>query len=112
MKTLRLEVNGPLIAKPEDASTLVGAAWGQEIDVIVVPVERLHEDFFTLSTGLAGAVLQKLANHRLRLAVLGDVAKYVAASDAFRDFVREANRGQQTWFVADEAELNAKLGAS
>ncbi len=112
MKTLRLDVNGPLIATPADASTLIGATWGQEIDLIVVPVQRLHADFFKLSTGLAGALLQKLVNHQLQLAVLGDVSTYVAASDAFRDFVREANRGRQTWFVADEAELNAKLGAA
>lgn len=110
MKLLRLEAEGALIAKPADASALVGAAWGQDVDGVVVPVSRLHGDFFVLSTGLAGEVVQKLVNHRLRLVVLGDVSAHVARSDAFRDFVREANRGAQVWFVADDAELERRSG--
>lgn len=105
MNVLRLEAVGPLIATSGDASNLVGATWGQEIDVVVVPVTRLHADFFRLSTGLAGEVLQKLVNHRLRLVVLGDVSAQVAASEAFRDFVREAQRGRDVRFVRDDAEL-------
>ena len=57
----------------------------------------------------AGAVVQKFVNYRLRLVVVGDVSEHVAASTALRDFVREANRGTQTGFVADEAELAAWL---
>jgi hypothetical protein len=59
---------------------------------------------------VAGGVVQKFVNYRLRLAIVGDVAEHVTASTALRDFVREANRGGQTWFVADEAELAARLG--
>ena len=49
--------------------------------------------------------------YRLHLVVVGDIARHVAASTALRDFVREANRGRQTWFVADAEELAARLGA-
>jgi hypothetical protein len=110
LQVLRLEAEGPLLASGADASALIGTTWGQEIDVVVVPVARLAPDFFRLSTGLAGDLLQKFVNHRLRLVVLGDVSAFVAQSEAFRDFVREANRGGQVSFVADDAELRSRLG--
>ena len=68
-------------------------------------------DFFDLRTGLAGAVLQKLVNYHLRVAIVGDVTREVAASKAFADFVTESNRGGHVWFVRDEAELEARLAA-
>jgi len=105
MKPLRLETTGPLIATSADASNLIGAAWGRDVDTLIIPVARLHADFFNLSTGLAGEVLQKLTLHGLKLVVLGDVSAHVEKSSAFRDFVREANRGNHTRFVMSEQEL-------
>lgn len=54
---------------------------------------------------------QKFANYRLRLVILGDVSAHVKRSEAFADFVREANRGDQLWFAADVAALDEKLSA-
>lgn len=56
--------------------------------------------------------MQKFANYRVGLAVVGDVSAHVEASEALRDFVRESNRGQQVWFVADDAELETRLAAA
>ncbi|PZR11184.1 MAG: DUF4180 domain-containing protein [Archangium gephyra] len=99
MKTFTLEAQGPVIASSADVSNLIGQTWGQAVDSIVVPVSRLHADFFDLKTGFAGELLQKLVNHQLKLVVVGDVSAHVARSDAFRDFVREAQRGTQVRFV-------------
>ena len=44
------------------------------------------------------------------IVVVGDITEPVAASKAFRDYVRETNGGDQVWFVADEAELATRLG--
>ena len=106
---LTVPVDGPPVAGEQDALDLLGDAFGAGAEVLVVPVERLAADFFRLRTGVAGAVVQKFVNYRLRLVVVGDITEHVAASTALRDFVREANRGGQTWFVADEAELEARL---
>jgi len=92
------------------ASDLVGAALGRA-DVVAVPVARLAPAFFALSTGVAGEIVQKFVTYRLHLVVVGDIGRHIAASTALRDFVREANRGRQTWFVADAEELAARLGA-
>ncbi|MGV3622036.1 MAG: DUF4180 domain-containing protein [Archangium sp.] len=101
MKTLTLDATGPLIATGADVSNLIGQTWGQEVDEIVVPVCRLADAFFDLKTGLAGEVLQKFANYRLKLVVVGDVSAHVERSTAFRDFVREAQRGEHVRFVAE-----------
>lgn len=101
--------DGPALADHQDAADLVGQALGGGADLIVVPVARLDGRFFDLRSGLAGAVAQKFVNYRIRLAVVGDIAPHLAASSALRDFVREANRGRQLWFVADLAELDARL---
>ena len=100
--------DGPVFDGASAATELVGAALGRA-DVVAVPVARLPPEFFALCTGVAGEVLQKFVNYRLRLAVVGDIAGHVAASTALRDLVREANRGRQAWFVADAAELEARL---
>ena len=106
---LHLEADGDPISTPDDASDLVGAAWSHQANLITVPVERLDPEFFRLSTGIAGEIMQKLVNYRLRLAVIGDISEQLAASNALRDFVWESNRGDQIWFLADEQALDEKL---
>lgn len=88
---------------------LVGDALGRGAGWIALPVVRLDPDFFSLRSGVAGEVVQKLTNYRLRLAVLGDVAPLTGASTALRDWVREVNRGTTVWFVADLDELARRL---
>jgi hypothetical protein len=100
---------GPSLADDRNLSDLIGELYGSGARLVAVPLARLGPDFLRLSTGIAGHVLQKLVNYRFQVAVLGDVAAAVAASDPLRDFVRESNRGQTVWFVADLAALEAKL---
>lgn len=106
---LVLDPTGPTIAGTQDALDVIGAAFSRA-DVVAVPVGRFDAAFFDLRTGLAGAVMQKFVNYRMRLVVLGDIAGYVAASTALRDLVYESNQGSQVWFLADLAELDARLG--
>jgi Domain of unknown function (DUF4180) len=111
MNVLRLDSEGPVIRTQDDAMDLIATTFTPGgAETIVVPVERLDPDFFRLASGVAGEVAQKFANYRRRLVVLGDVSAFVAGSDAFRDWVREANRGQDVWFLADDEELARRLG--
>ncbi|MEV7831549.1 DUF4180 domain-containing protein [Streptomyces subrutilus] len=87
----------------------IGDAFHHEARWVVVPVERLDEAFFRLDTRVAGEIIQKFVTYRVGVVVLGDVAHHIEGSNAFRDFVRECNRGGQTWFLADLAELHEKL---
>lgn len=104
------DADGPKLDGPRAATDIIGDAYMSDARVFVVPVGRLGDDFLTLSTGIAGEVIQKFVNYGATLAFVGDIAAAVAASDALRDFVRESNRGRHVWFVADMGELEAKLG--
>ena len=103
--------DGPLLDGDRAAADLIGETYGRA-DLVAVPVARVAPAFFDLRSGVAGEVVQKFVNYRVRLVVVGDIGEHVAASTALRDFVREANRGRQTWFVADRGELEARLGAA
>ncbi|MFE1168558.1 DUF4180 domain-containing protein [Nocardiopsis sp. NPDC058789] len=92
-----------------EAADVIGDAFHHGVTWVAVPAARLDADFFRLRTGVAGEFLQKFANYRLRLAVVGDVSRHVAASDAFRDLVRECDRGTQCWFVPDLEALGGRL---
>ncbi|BAJ27923.1 hypothetical protein KSE_21000 [Kitasatospora setae KM-6054] len=100
---------GEAVAGERQALDLLGDAYYREAAWVALPVERLGAEFFRLRSGVAGAVVQKFAQYRMGLAVVGDVAAHVAGSDALRDFVRESNRGLQLWFVADLPELAGRL---
>ena len=60
------------------------------------------EDFFILSTGLAGDILQKYVNYGGRIAIYGDFSHYT--SKPLKDFIYESNRGKDVFFVKTEAE--------
>ncbi|WP_435053259.1 DUF4180 domain-containing protein [Kitasatospora phosalacinea] len=102
---------GEAVAGERQALDLLGDAYHQGASWVAVPVQRLGAEFFRLRSGVAGAVVQKFAQYRTGLAVVGDVAAHVAGSEALRDFVRESNRGLQLWFVADLPELAGRLAA-
>ncbi len=103
--------DGPRLSSEADALDLVGSLWGQEVDWLALPKARLGEDFLKLRTGLAGAVIQKFVNYRVRLAIVGDVSAETAESAALGDFVRESNAGDRVWFVPDLAALETRLAA-
>ncbi|MFJ7999781.1 DUF4180 domain-containing protein [Streptomyces sp. NPDC096310] len=100
---------GPPLASEQDALDHLVAAAFHGAEVVAVPVERFDARFFDLSTGVAGAILQKLVNYRLHLVVVGDITHHLRASTALPDLVRESNRGRHVWFVADLDELAARL---
>ena len=105
--------DGPALGGDPNALTdLIGDALSHRVSWVAVPVARLDQRFLTLRSGVAGEVVQKFVNYRLRLAVLGDIAGPLAASGSLRDFVREANRGTNLWFLADLDELAGRLGGA
>lgn len=77
--------------------------------VILVPMERLDGAFFHLQTRLAGQIVQKFVTYQRRLVILGDFSGYTVSSRAFRDFMTEANRGTQLWFLTNLQELGKRL---
>jgi hypothetical protein len=104
--------DGPPLAADHQLSDLIGECFSARAEWVAIPLSRLGPDFLRLSSGVAGAVLQKLVNYRFKIAVVGDVSAAAAASAPLRDFIRESNRGTMVWFVNDLAGLEAKLSGS
>ena len=74
---------------------------------IVLAKRRITPDFFILSTGLAGEVLQKFINYGGRIAIYGDFSGYT--SKPLHDFMYESNQGKDVFFVSTEAEAVDRL---
>jgi Domain of unknown function (DUF4180) len=103
------DAEGAPLRKESDAADLIGTAISHRANLIVIPVERLDDDFFRLRTGIAGEFIQKFVNYGLRLAIVGDITRHVAESSALRAFVYESNRGDHVWFLATTDELEGRL---
>ncbi|AXK36617.1 DUF4180 domain-containing protein [Streptomyces armeniacus] len=101
---------GATLSREQDALDLIGDAGYQGAQWIAVPAARFDEAFFRLDTRVAGDMIQKFAQYGMGLAVLGDISRHTEGSSALRDFVRESNRGRQTWFLADVDALGERLG--
>lgn len=91
------------------ATELVGEAIGQRVEFVVIPAERLTDDFFELKTGVAASIVQKFATYRLRLAIVGDISRQVDDSTSLSSWVAESNRGTDVWFCGTFDEFQARL---
>ena len=112
VRALVADADGMPISGGQDVLELIGSVYYDDVSWVVLPAERLNDEFFTLSSGVAGDIVQKFVNYRLGFAVLGDVSRFTANSTSLADFVRESNRGRHTWFVADLDEFRTRLSAS
>ena len=67
-----------------------------EIAVVNSDEVLITDDFFVLSTCLAGEILQKFINYKVRFAIYGDFSKYT--SKPLKDFMYESNKGKDVYF--------------
>jgi Domain of unknown function (DUF4180) len=109
VRVLELIADESKLQTYNDAVELIGEAFENHATLIVIPVECLDDEFFQLSTRIAGELIQKFVQYRLRLAILGDISRHLAESSALRAFVIESNRGKDVWFLASRAELDQRL---
>ena len=106
-----VESDEPVITDAQSAIDLLMSA---QYDVgskdIVIPKQLIVEDFFVLSTGLAGEILQKYVNYGGRMAIYGDYSRYT--SKPLKDFMYESNKGRDFFFVSTRDEAVAALAKS
>ena len=74
---------------------------------IVIDKNMICEDFFILSTGIAGEILQKFMNYHVKMAIYGDFSHYT--SKPLKDFIYESNHGKDFFFVSSKEEAIKKL---
>ena len=74
---------------------------------LIVHEQNFNPEFFDLKTKLAGDILQKAVNYRMKIAIVGDFSQ--SNSNSLQAFIRECNRGQQIFFVPDRETAVIKL---
>ncbi|HGH7195590.1 TPA: DUF4180 domain-containing protein [Bacillus wiedmannii] len=80
-----------------------------EVDAkhIIIDKSLISESFFDLKTRLAGDILQKFINYRVKIAIIGDFSMYTSKS--LKDFIYECNKGQDIFYLATEQQAIEKL---
>ena len=106
-KVAQIVAEGVVINTMADALDIIANANYQEAMGLIVSEQNLDGDFFDLSTGLAGDILQKCANYRMKLAIVGDFDKF--QSKSFKAFMVECNRGKAVFFMPDEETALSKI---
>jgi hypothetical protein len=96
------------IRAPADIAGALGA--GMSGGGLLLDESQLGPDFFDLRTGLAGEVLQKFTNYRVRLAIV--VADSTAYGSRFSELVREHRNHNAVRFYDTEQRARQWLAYS
>jgi len=104
-------VNGIVIIKSDELiikdvqsaiDFIMNIKYKMNCNKIALNKSAIVEDFFILSKGLAGEILQKFINYQTKFAIYGDFSKYT--SKPLKDFIYESNNGKDIFFVENEDE--------
>jgi hypothetical protein len=96
-----------LIQTAAEGADILGNLYYQDFNGIIVHHKNITPEFFNLSTGIAGELLQKFSNYRMRLAIVGDFSQYTSKS--MRDFIFESNKTGHISFLPSVSEALKKL---
>jgi hypothetical protein len=119
MNIAKVEASGGNIAVVSGGEVLIGdvqsaldlmatVKYEAGCDHIVIDKSLLSESFFDLKTRLAGDILQKFTNYRVKVAFVGDFSVY--PNQSFQDFIYECNSGNDFFFLPTEQQAIEKLG--
>lgn len=91
-----------IIQNADDALDLLGNVYYQGFDKMIIHQKNLTPDFFDLKNKMAGEILQKFTNYRVRLAIVGDFSTF--SSNSLTDFIYESNKGKHINFLTSVSE--------
>lgn len=100
-----------VISTVQDALDIMADAMYQGADYVLLHENTILPEFFDLKTGIAGDILQKYSNYRMKLFIIGDFEKFTSKS--LKAFITESNRGKHVAFRATRQEaLEAIISTS
>ena len=116
MKFIHHENNGQSLAEFIADGAVISSAqqflqmmMDSRADGVIVRKEDIDESFFDLRSGLAGEMMQKVVNYRMRLAIVGDFSMY--ESKSLKGFINESNRSGTIVFVGSITEALERLSS-
>lgn len=110
MKTILHTRNGTVIAEiaeeglvMRDAQDFLEIAANSPSRNIIIHKENILPEFFDLKTRIAGDVLQKASNYRIRIGIVGNFKD--VSSKSLRDFMYESNMHEEVLFKESVEEV-------
>ncbi|WP_126651126.1 DUF4180 domain-containing protein [Chryseobacterium aureum] len=97
IKIAEINSDDMIIQSVQDGLDLIGNIYYQGFDKVILYERNITPEFFDLKTKIAGEILQKFSNYRIRLAIVGDFSKY--ESKSMEDFIFESNKTKHINFV-------------
>lgn len=102
-----IQAENVIIASAEDGTDLLGDVYYQGFDRLILHKHTITESFFDLKNKMAGEILQKFSNYRVKLAIVGNFDEH--NSKSVQDFIRESNTIGHVNFVISVLEALEKL---
>lgn len=106
-KVARLLPGSDRIGSPEEMLDIMAEAGYNQSSSLVIHEENLPDGFFDLKTKIAGEILQKFSNYRMKLAIIGKFTDI--QSKSLKDFIRESNRTGTIVFVESIEEAISRI---
>ena len=101
-------VKGSLIIESAgDILDILGEVSFSGSSAVIIYSDSFSPEFYELRSGVAGEILQKFSNYRMKLAIVGDFSHLTGNS--WRVFIRDSNRGSAVSFVSSFDEAMALL---
>lgn len=96
-----------IISNSEDGIDLVGTIYFEGYNMVILHQKNISADFFDLKTGIAGEILQKFSNYRIKLAIVGEYSGF--KSNSLNDFIFESNKFGHINFLNSTEQAIEKL---
>ena len=109
MRIAEVVSDNVLIHSLQDGLDILVDVYYQDVDRMILHAKNITPAFFDLKTGLAGGILQKFSNYRMRLAIVGDFSQY--PGESIGAFITESNRQGRINFVGSLEEAKVRLFA-
>ena len=110
MKTIIHSRNGNQIVEFVDDGLLISnvqdfldLAANSPLRNIILHKENIVPEFFDLKTKIAGDILQKASNYRIRIGIVGEFKNI--KSKSLRDFIFESNKTEEIVFKENIEEV-------
>jgi len=103
-RILELEDEGIIIKEAQDLLNIIAS---YSVRKIIVRKESITPEFYNLKTKVAGEILQKASNYRVRIGIVGDFKDI--KSKSLRDFIYESNKTGQIIFKEKIEDIIAIL---
>lgn len=102
IKIAIVKAEGLIITELQDAIDIIAEVSYNDSECIIMNEKHFSPLFFDLKSGLAGDILQKFSNYKMRLFIIGDFSNF--KSKSLQDFIRESNKYKLVNFISDSKE--------